>query len=204
MKTFTIYTGGTITVFATKKEAAATTTPFDPFTSQSELAEVAAEWPANRLVEIWNGIPGVNAVTKFTNRKIAIERIWKAIQNLGSVEPKPPTEAAQPVVTDVQPEPAVVEVQPEKEILVDAAREQVATEQPSTEGEPTAAETVADAGAQVPEIAPVAVGPASKPTRAKKAPKKAAPPEASGPRWPRSWRRWAGRNTPSAALWPAR
>jgi hypothetical protein len=85
MKTYTIDGDHNITVFASKKEAAAASaTPFDPFTSQSELAELAAAWPAKRLVEIWNSIPGVNAVTKFTNRRIATERIWKAIQNLGA------------------------------------------------------------------------------------------------------------------------
>jgi len=81
MKTFTIDNDNHISVFASKKEAAATSvTPFDPFTSQSELAELAAAWPASRLVEIWNSIPGVSAVTKFTSRKTATERIWKAIQ----------------------------------------------------------------------------------------------------------------------------
>src|SRR6476469_4568444 len=83
MKTFTIDNDNNISVFASKKEAAAAcTTPFDPFASASELAELAAKWPASRLVEIWNGIPGVSAVSKFTNRKVATERIWKAIQSL--------------------------------------------------------------------------------------------------------------------------
>ena len=82
MKTFSIDNDNHISVFASKKEAAATSaTPFDPFTSQSELAELAAAWPAIRLIEIWNSIPGISAVTKFTSRKTATERIWKAIQN---------------------------------------------------------------------------------------------------------------------------
>ena len=106
MKTFTIDNDNNISAFASKKEAAAaSTTPFDPFASQSELAELAAAWPLNRLVEIWNSIPGVHAVTKFTNRKVAAERIWKAIQNLGAVEQKPAAEASAPVVTDVAPVP---------------------------------------------------------------------------------------------------
>jgi hypothetical protein len=51
MKSFTIDTENNISVFASKKEAAgASTTPFDPFTSQSELAEMAAAWPMVRLV----------------------------------------------------------------------------------------------------------------------------------------------------------
>jgi hypothetical protein len=31
------------------------------FSSQQELAELAAKWPANRLIEVWNGIPGPHA-----------------------------------------------------------------------------------------------------------------------------------------------
>jgi hypothetical protein len=81
MKTFTIDNDNNISVFASRKEAVtAATTPFDPFASASELAELAAAWPSSRLVEIWNSIPGVSAVTKFTNRKIATERIWKAFR----------------------------------------------------------------------------------------------------------------------------
>jgi hypothetical protein len=42
MKTFTIDNDNQISVFASKKEAAAASTPFDPFASQGELAELAA------------------------------------------------------------------------------------------------------------------------------------------------------------------
>jgi hypothetical protein len=52
------------------------------FASQQELADLAAKWPANRLVEVWNGIPGLTPVKKFTDRKSAVSRIWKAIQSL--------------------------------------------------------------------------------------------------------------------------
>src|ERR1700682_6808585 len=52
------------------------------FASQQELAELAAKWPANRLIEVWNGIPGLAPVKKFTDRKSAVARIWKAIQSL--------------------------------------------------------------------------------------------------------------------------
>jgi hypothetical protein len=50
--------------------------------SQQELADLATKWPANRLVEIWNSIPGLTPVKKFTDRKSAVSRIWKAIQSL--------------------------------------------------------------------------------------------------------------------------
>jgi hypothetical protein len=52
------------------------------FASQKELADLAAKWPANRLIEVWNGIPGLTPVKKFTDRKSAVSRIWKAIQSL--------------------------------------------------------------------------------------------------------------------------
>jgi hypothetical protein len=91
MKTFTIDNENNISVFASPEEAAAaTTTPFDSFSSQEELAELAKVWPADRVVAIWNSLPGVTPVKKFTDRKTAISRIWARIQTLGeSAEPKP-------------------------------------------------------------------------------------------------------------------
>jgi len=62
--------------------AAATATPFDSFSSQKELAELAAQWPADRLVAIWNSLPGVTPVKKFKDHKTAISRVWKRIQGL--------------------------------------------------------------------------------------------------------------------------
>jgi hypothetical protein len=52
------------------------------FANQKELADLAAKWPANRLIEVWNGIPGLTPIKKFTDRKSAVARIWKAIQSL--------------------------------------------------------------------------------------------------------------------------
>jgi hypothetical protein len=66
-----------ITAFGTPEEAAATTTtPFDTFASQKELTALAAAWPTERLVEIWNSLAGVVAVKKFKSSKTAINRIW--------------------------------------------------------------------------------------------------------------------------------
>ena len=42
------------------------------FANQKELADLAAKWPANRLIEVWNGIPGLTPVKKFTDRKSAV------------------------------------------------------------------------------------------------------------------------------------
>jgi len=84
MKTFTIDTDNSISVFATPEEAAAsTTTPFDTFASQKELADLAAAWPAERLVAIWNSLAGVKPVKSFKSAKAAAGKIWERIQSLG-------------------------------------------------------------------------------------------------------------------------
>jgi hypothetical protein len=54
------------------------------FASQKELNKLAAEWPPERVVEVWNSLPGVKPVKKFTTRAVATGRIWKAIQNFGA------------------------------------------------------------------------------------------------------------------------
>src|SRR5579859_1175588 len=78
MKTYSIDKENSITAFASKQEAGEGET----FSSQQELASLVAEWQANRLIEVWNGIPGLTPVKKFTDRKSAVSRIWKAIQSL--------------------------------------------------------------------------------------------------------------------------
>lgn len=95
MTIFTIDAQNNITAFATPEEAAAaSTTPFDSFSSQPELAELATNWAGDRLVEIWNGLPGATAVTKFKDRKTAITRIWKAIEHLGEPAQSEPAQKA--------------------------------------------------------------------------------------------------------------
>ena len=81
MKTYTIDTENSITAHATKQEAG------ESFSSQQELASLVAEWQTDRLVEVWNGIPGLTPVKKFTDRKSAVSRIWKAIQSLDGGSP---------------------------------------------------------------------------------------------------------------------
>src|SRR6266849_10599934 len=58
----------------------------EQFTSEKELAQLAAAWPGSRLVDIWNRIPGLRPVKRFTSCRLAIARIWKAVQNLVSGE----------------------------------------------------------------------------------------------------------------------
>jgi hypothetical protein len=76
MTTFTMDTDNNITAHGTPEEAAATSaTPFDSFASQKELAELAAGWPGERLVAIWNSLPGVTPVKKFKDRTTAATSI---------------------------------------------------------------------------------------------------------------------------------
>jgi hypothetical protein len=84
MTTYTIDNENNITAFATKQEAG----EGECFSSQQELSDLAANWPANRLIEVWNGIPGLTPVKKFTDRKSAVGRIWKAIQSLNGGSPE--------------------------------------------------------------------------------------------------------------------
>jgi len=96
MTTFTIDRENNITAFGTPEEAAATTTtPFDTFASQEQLAELADAWPADRLVAIWNSLAGVVPVESFKSPKTAISRIWARIQGLGEAA-KPKAEVAKP------------------------------------------------------------------------------------------------------------
>ena len=96
MRTFTIDEQNNITAFGSAEEAAgATTTPFDSFSSRQELAEHAANWPAERLVAIWNSLPGVVPVESFKTNKAAISRIWTRIQGLGVPEPPQPEQRAE-------------------------------------------------------------------------------------------------------------
>jgi hypothetical protein len=84
MATFTIDSDNNI---ATGSPAGKNT---QSFATEKELAKLAVEWPATRLVEIWNSFAGVapfddlKPVKKFTNRKDAVARIWQAVQRLSA------------------------------------------------------------------------------------------------------------------------
>src|ERR1700733_7793718 len=114
MKHFTISTDNNITIHASRKEAHAQAAEL-AFSTEEQFADAIGN-DSKRLIEIWNGLPGVTPVKKFTNRKIATERIWRAIQDLGgpaaaapAPEPKADanTETQQDAATPV-PEPEVV------------------------------------------------------------------------------------------------
>ena len=96
MTTFIINAENNIAALTAAEVAAGVPEGATAFASEKELQRLAAGWPAERLVEIWNGIPGVKAVTRFTNRKAGVARVWNAIQGLAlAAEAQPAPEAKQ-------------------------------------------------------------------------------------------------------------
>jgi hypothetical protein len=81
MTIFSITPDNNITAHATEAEAKSITEA-EQFSNAKELAKLAAKWPASRLLDIWNSLPGQKPLKKFTNRKAAVSRIWTAIQNV--------------------------------------------------------------------------------------------------------------------------
>ena len=53
-------------------------------TSFEEWKQMADTWPMKRLIMVWNELPGVVPVRKFTSRPIAVERIWRVSQGAES------------------------------------------------------------------------------------------------------------------------
>lgn len=84
MNTFTIDACNTIARLPAHRQSAR---EVEKFASEKELAKLTAQWPAKRFVEIWNGIPGVRRVAKFTNRKTAVRRLWTKAQDLPPIRP---------------------------------------------------------------------------------------------------------------------
>jgi len=92
MATFTIDSDNNITAHAGLPAGADESASF---TNQKELAKLTSEWPMSRLIDTWNGFAGaapfnnLKPVKKFTDRKAAVSRIWKAIERLAADVAKP-------------------------------------------------------------------------------------------------------------------
>jgi len=88
MSTFTIDSANNIAVFASQEEATAAKINAEYFGSTRELNKLAGSWPANRMIDVWNSFAGVapfgnlKPVKTFKDRKVAVTRIWEAIQRL--------------------------------------------------------------------------------------------------------------------------
>src|ERR1700724_1969942 len=111
MATFTIDSENNITGYAPGEAIPDNNT--ERFTTESELAHLAAQWPAARLIEVWNSIPGLAPVRKFTSRKTAVARIWKAAQSLVSGQNAP----------DVRTKPAKSKKRPTAKVKAHTARD---------------------------------------------------------------------------------
>ncbi|MGA3043632.1 MAG: hypothetical protein ABSF54_22895 [Bryobacteraceae bacterium] len=94
MTIFTIDHENSITAFATAgAAAAASTTPFDLFTDQKELAELLVGWPAERLVATYNSLPGVKPVKALPDPNTAARKIWERVAKLGQMAAPEPVAA---------------------------------------------------------------------------------------------------------------
>ena len=86
MTTFTLDTDNNITAHDATPAAQDNVVAF---ATEKELTKLSADWPITRFVEVWNAFAGappfrdLKPVKKFTDRKTAVARIWKAIQTLG-------------------------------------------------------------------------------------------------------------------------
>jgi hypothetical protein len=101
MPTFTLDTDNNITAHDATPAAQDNVVAF---ATEKELSKLSADWPITRFVEVWNAFAGappfgdLKPVKKFTDRKTAAARIWKAIQAL--------TPAPAPQVAPVAPKKA--------------------------------------------------------------------------------------------------
>jgi Protein of unknown function (DUF3489) len=87
MTTFTIDTENNITAFAALGQAEAVITAgAQPFATSEELAGLAVGWPTERLLAIWNSLPGVTPAKAFKNPKAAASKIWGRIQGMAEPE----------------------------------------------------------------------------------------------------------------------
>jgi len=164
MKNFTIENEtNNITVHGSAKEAEAVPNS-ERFTNEAALAKLAANWPAARLVEIWNSLPGETQVKKFKDRATAVSRIFKAIQRLGETAPAAEQPAPVPAAAPV-PDQAGEAAQPEAGVPESQA--------------PAPATTVAP---QSPDVAPAEPAAKKKATRVKKVPAVATTKDAGAPR----------------------
>jgi hypothetical protein len=80
-RVFTIDAANTIAV-STSTEQRGSKSGAARFTNEKQLAALAAHWPSGRLVEIWNKLPSVRQIAKFTDRQTGVSRIWRAVEGL--------------------------------------------------------------------------------------------------------------------------
>jgi hypothetical protein len=149
------------------------------FATEEQFADVIG--PDNkRLVAIWNSLPGVKPATKFASRKVATERIWRAIQELGKptageLVSKPTddgigTDTAQAEIRAVEPSAERAEGEPTLEASTPPASGESAAAPVEDQSSAAPAEPLATVGAQAPDVAPTAAKSSKKTTKSKSRP----------------------------------
>lgn len=79
MKMFVIDSSNSVQLCRSKQAACRDGTCF---ANEKEFAACVSTWPLARLAAVWNRLPGVAPVRKFTDRRTALQRIWGALQAL--------------------------------------------------------------------------------------------------------------------------
>ena len=83
MKTFVIDSANRAKAYASSEQARQCRDG-TRFATDKDFASVSADWPMLKLVAIWNKLPGVKPVRKFTDRSTTLRRIWPAIHVLAA------------------------------------------------------------------------------------------------------------------------
>ena len=112
MTTFTIDNDNQIMAYGSAEDANANAQA-QQFTGAKQLAKLAEKWPAARLVELWNSLPGQKPVKKLADRKAAVARIWAAIQSVAPDSQSPTVSERAAQAPDTAPQaPAVATTKP--------------------------------------------------------------------------------------------
>jgi hypothetical protein len=74
------------------------------------LAELrAARLTGKRLLSLWNGLPGVDRLSKVGNREALVDRLWSALEALPDPQSARPSKQAEVIGLMRRPEGATVE-----------------------------------------------------------------------------------------------
>ena len=168
------------------------------FTTQEELATAAKDWPAGRLVEVWNSFAGappfedLKEVRRFKDCKTAVSRISHAAERLGAqVEKDEAARAAKPAPAP-KPKLDSETVAGVKAFNAALTNDLLAPKKGKAARKPTAAPTAAKAAPKKAK-APKGTPPPNRCATAARPPRWSPCSSArTAPRWPRSWTRWAG------------
>jgi hypothetical protein len=73
--------------------------PAEPGENEIVVASVdelrAARLSGKRLLALWNGLPGVDRLSKVGNREALVDRLWSALEALPDPQPPRPSKQAE-------------------------------------------------------------------------------------------------------------